>query len=162
LRVARRAARARMDRGTARTSRRGERAPPVLPHDARGPRHPDRRGRAAGTPRAPGESARPYWGRAMNPSTRFPRSGQAVDRTLLMLAPRELRERHGAAMEELFFERLTAARARYRLAVAAAWLHGAGDLLKARVAGWRRPSVRLTVHIDERTALMSGSDIRYA
>jgi hypothetical protein len=65
-------------------------------------------------------------------------------------------------MEELFTERLTAARANGRAAVAAVWARAAADLLHARVRGWRPERVPLTVYIDERTTLMIGSDLRYA
>jgi predicted permease len=82
-------------------------------------------------------------------------------RTLLPLAPKRLRAQHGADMEELFAERLAAARSRGRGAVAAVWLRAMSDLLHARIAaGGER--VPLTVYIDERTTFMAGSDIRYA
>jgi len=81
-------------------------------------------------------------------------------RALLRLAPRELRERHGAAMDELFAERLSAARGpAARMGV---WAHALTDLLQARVASWHTAGAPLTVQIDERTSLMAGSDIRYA
>ncbi len=80
-------------------------------------------------------------------------------RALLVIAPRDLRERHGADMEALVEERLDAARRRGRMATAAVWLCAAGDLLQARV---RPPRVPLTVPIDERRSLMSGSDVRHA
>ena len=90
-------------------------------------------------------------------------------RALLALAPRQLRDQHGAAMEELFAERLAAARARGRAAAAAAWLHAIADLVHARAATWKtRQSglahgrVPLTVYVDERTSLMTGSEIRSA
>jgi putative ABC transport system permease protein len=83
-------------------------------------------------------------------------------RTLLALAPRALRARHGAAMEELFDERLRAARTRGRTAAAAVWLRAISDLLHARVSVWSPERVPLTVFIDERTGSMVGSDVRYA
>jgi predicted permease len=83
-------------------------------------------------------------------------------RALLALAPRGLRARHGAAMEELFDERLRAARPRGRAAAAAVWLRALSDLAHARVTSWRPARVPLTVFIDERTNFMAGSDIRYA
>jgi predicted permease len=83
-------------------------------------------------------------------------------RAFLALAPRGLRARHGAAMEELFDERLRAARRRGRTAAAAVWLRAISDLVHARVSGWRPERVPLTVYIDERTNFMAGSDIRYA
>jgi len=90
------------------------------------------------------------------------KSGQAIYRALLVLAPRRLRRAHGADMEALFAERLAAARAIGRTAMATAWIHAAGDLLRARVRGWRAERVPLTVYIDERTTIMIGSDLRYA
>jgi putative ABC transport system permease protein len=83
-------------------------------------------------------------------------------RALLALAPRALRARHGAAMEELFDERLRAARTRGRAAAAAVWLRAASDLVHARASGWSPERVPLTVFIDERTGFMVGSDVRYA
>jgi predicted permease len=83
-------------------------------------------------------------------------------RALLPLAPRRLRGRHAADMEELFAERLAAARARGRGAAAAVWLRAISDLGHARLAGFRSERVPLTVYIDERTTLMVGSDMRYA
>jgi predicted permease len=83
-------------------------------------------------------------------------------RVLLALAPRQLRARHGAAMEELFTEHLAAARRRGRAALLAAWVRAAADLADARVASWRAPRVPLTVPLDERTTIMAGSDVRYA
>jgi predicted permease len=83
-------------------------------------------------------------------------------RALMRLAPRDLRERHGAAMEEMFAERLAAARARGRIAASAVWMHAVVDLLEARVNGWQRTTAPLTVQIEERTTFMPGSDIRYA
>jgi hypothetical protein len=83
-------------------------------------------------------------------------------RVLIRLAPRELRERHGAAMEEMFAERLATARRRGRVPAAAVWLQGACDLAQARLAGWRRSTVPLTVPVDERMSLMPGFDVRYA
>ena len=78
-------------------------------------------------------------------------------RALLRLAPRHLRDAHGDEMEELFAERLATARHRGPLAAAGVWVHAAADLVRAR-----RTGVPLTVPIDERTAHMTGSDIRYA
>ena len=83
-------------------------------------------------------------------------------RALLPLAPKRLRTLHGADMEELFGERLEAARVRGRGAVAAVWLRAISDLLHARLAALRSQRVPLTVYIDERTTFMAGSDIRYA
>ncbi len=83
-------------------------------------------------------------------------------RALLPLAPKRLRRQHGADMEELFAERLSAARARGRGAAAAVWLRAIADLLHARTAARRSAHVPLTVFIDERTTIMAGSDIRYA
>jgi hypothetical protein len=83
-------------------------------------------------------------------------------RALLPLAPKRLRAQHGDDMEELFGERLAAARSRGRIAVAAVWLRAVSDLLRARLAALRPERVPLTVYIDERTGFMAGSDIRYA
>jgi putative ABC transport system permease protein len=83
-------------------------------------------------------------------------------RALLALAPRRLRDEHGPDMEELFAERLAAARGRGAIAVAGVWMRAVSDLVQARVAGWPAPRVPLTVYIDERTTLMPGSDVRYA
>src|SRR5205807_1586386 len=83
-------------------------------------------------------------------------------RALLILAPRALRHRHGAGMEELFADRMAAARRRGRRAAAAVWLPAVSDLLRARLAGGPSSRVPLTVYIDERTPFMIGSDIRYA
>ena len=96
------------------------------------------------------------------PSARAARSGEVLYRALLVLAPPRLRREHAHDMEELFAERLDAARARGRLASAGVWLRAAADLLHARVRAWRPERVPLTVYIDERTTLMSGSDLRYA
>ena len=81
-------------------------------------------------------------------------------RLLLALAPRELRERHGAEMEALFDERLAAARG--PIATATVWTHAALDILRSHVAPPEPRHVPLTVFIDERTSLMAGSDVRYA
>jgi putative ABC transport system permease protein len=82
-------------------------------------------------------------------------------RVLLRIAPRHLRPYH-AEMEELFAERLDAARGRGRAAVCAVWIRALADLAHARFASSRRRRVSLTVSIDERTSLMAGSDVRYA
>jgi putative ABC transport system permease protein len=65
-------------------------------------------------------------------------------------------------MEELFDERLRAARSRGRAAAAAVWLRAISDLVHARLSGWSPERVPLTVLIDERTGFMVGSDVRYA
>jgi predicted permease len=83
-------------------------------------------------------------------------------RAFLPLAPRRLRGRHGVDREELFTERLAAARARGSGAAAAVWLRAISDLMRARLASWQPERVPLTVFIDERTGLMVGSDVRYA
>jgi predicted permease len=83
-------------------------------------------------------------------------------RALLALAPRRLRNQHGLDMEELFAQRLAAARARGAAAAAAVWIRAICDLVYARIASWHAPRVPLTVYIDERTTLMPGSDVRYA
>ncbi len=85
-------------------------------------------------------------------------------RFLLRLAPRRLRDKHGAEMEAMFRERLADARARGQFRAAAAWCRAAGDILtgipRALLFQWRqRGRVRVP---DERRSLMIGSDIRYA
>jgi len=67
-----------------------------------------------------------------------------VYHALLVLAPRRLRDRHGAAMEELFAERLALARSRGRVAAGAAWLRAVADLAQARVRSWQSERVPLT------------------
>ena len=96
----------------------------------------------------------------MTPSARPAGAGRALYRALLVIAPRRLRREHGEAMEELFAERLAAARARGRRAALAAWLSATADLLVARL----RPAPRatLTVPVPEGRWFMSGSDVRYA
>ncbi len=85
-------------------------------------------------------------------------------RLLLGLAPRRLRDKHGAEMEAVFRHRLTEARARGRMAAALAWLNAARDLIHAipveMVYQWRR---RGRVGLPrERRSIMFGSDLRYA
>jgi predicted permease len=81
---------------------------------------------------------------------------------LLGIAPRDLRALHGAEMEELFAERLAAARLHGRAAMCAVWVRALGDLAHARLFSFRRPRVPLTIAIDERSSFMSPSDVRYA
>src|SRR5205085_2391839 len=83
-------------------------------------------------------------------------------RVLLRIAPGSLRDAHGDEMEALFADRLAEARRAGGSAVARTWIHGAYDLLHARAATWTRRGTRLTIAIDERNALMVGSDFRYA
>ncbi|HET7695797.1 MAG TPA: ABC transporter permease [Vicinamibacterales bacterium] len=83
-------------------------------------------------------------------------------RLLLRLAPRPLRDAHGDDMTELFADRLAAARAAGGLAPAAVWTRAISDLLRARFASRSPERVPLTLLIDERTAFMAGSDVRYA
>ena len=83
-------------------------------------------------------------------------------RVLLRLAPRPLRTAHADDMEDLFAERLAAARTRGWLAAAAVWGRAVSDLLQARVGAWTPHPVALTVPIDERKTIMAGSDVRYA
>ena len=52
-------------------------------------------------------------------------------RLLLRLAPRRLRDKHGAEMEAVFRDRLSEARARGPIAAALAWLHAARDIVAA-------------------------------
>ena len=85
-------------------------------------------------------------------------------RLLLRLAPRNLREKHGAEMEALFRERLADARRRGIIAQTAVWHHAitdiAGSIPRDLIHRWRR---RGRVGLPrERRSLMIGSDIRYA
>jgi DNA-binding PadR family transcriptional regulator len=150
-----------------------------LPRGAAGPAL-DRRGQRA----SPGESERRRYyrltragrhvltdeaepartPRASRPGARPHRRGQVnrAYRGLLAIAPRDLRAIHGPEMEELFAERLAAARRRGGAAVVAVWTRALGDVAQARIASFRSPRVPLTIPIDERTSLMAGSDVRYA
>ena len=83
-------------------------------------------------------------------------------RALLRLAPAPLRDTHANEMEALFAERLDEARRIGPSAVARTWMHGASDVLHARAASWARRGTPLTIAIEERNALMVGSDSRYA
>jgi len=85
-------------------------------------------------------------------------------RLLLRLAPRRLREKHGAEMEALFREQLAEAHRRSVLAVAAVWYHAISDITvsipRNLIQQWqRRGRVGLP---RERRSIMFGSDIRYA
>jgi putative ABC transport system permease protein len=86
----------------------------------------------------------------------------SVYRWLLKLAPRRLRDKHGADMEALFHDHL--AQARGPLAATRVWLCAAGDVLASIpqefLYYWhRRGRVGLP---RERRPLMIGSDLRYA
>ena len=85
-------------------------------------------------------------------------------RLLLRLAPRRLRDKHGADMEAVFRHRLGEAWARGRIAVALAWLNAARDLIHAipvaMVYQWRRRG--RVGPPRERRSIMFGSDLRYA
>lgn len=76
-------------------------------------------------------------------------------RRLLRLAPRHLRERYGDDMTALFDDRLAEAKRRGPRHVITTWIAAIADVLRAR-------SVPLTIPVDERTTLMSGSDVRFA
>ena len=52
-------------------------------------------------------------------------------RFLLRLAPRRLRDKHGAEMEAMFREHLADARRRGAIAEAAVWCRAAGDIVPA-------------------------------
>ena len=85
-------------------------------------------------------------------------------RQLLRLAPRPLREKHGAEMEALFRHRLAEARVQGGTATALVWLLAAGDILPAApihlLQRWRR---RGRVGMPPgRRSIMIGSDFRYA
>src|SRR4051794_13219663 len=110
-----------MDRRARRASRAGERAQALLPHHEDRTRRADRR---SGAPRPPGPAGAPA------PAHR--RGGVSrASRILVALAPRKLRDQHGAEMEELFAERLSAARPRGTAAIAAVWLRAMSDLAHA-------------------------------
>lgn len=99
----------------------------------------------------------------MNPGAPKPRKGGGYH-VLLRLAPRRLRDRHGAGMEALFRERLHDAEQRGRAAAAGVWLRATLDIISVIPADlvyrWRR---RGRVGIPaERRSLMFGSDLRYA
>jgi putative ABC transport system permease protein len=85
-------------------------------------------------------------------------------RVLLRLAPRRLRDKHGAEMEALFREQLAEARRRGRIAMAAAWCHAiadvTGSLPRTFIQQWQRRG--RVGPPRERRSLMIGSDIRYA
>ena len=85
-------------------------------------------------------------------------------RFLLRLAPRRLREKHGAEMEALFREQLAQAGRRGALAIGVAWCHAILDITISiphnLIEQWqRRGRVGLP---RERRSIMFGSDIRYA
>ena len=85
-------------------------------------------------------------------------------RLLLGIAPKRLRDKHGAEMETLFRHRLADARARGRIAAALAWLNAACDLIHAipveMLHQWRRRG--RVGPPRERRPLMIGSDLHYA
>jgi putative ABC transport system permease protein len=85
-------------------------------------------------------------------------------RLLLRLAPRRLREKHGAEMEALFREQLAQAGRRGAMAIGVAWCHAICDITisipRNLIERWlRRGRVGLP---RERRSIMFGSDIRYA
>ena len=85
-------------------------------------------------------------------------------RLLLGVAPKRLRDKHGAEMETVFRHRLAEARARGRIAAALAWLNAARDLMHARpvelLYQWRRRG--RVGPPRERRPHMIGSDLLYA
>ena len=85
-------------------------------------------------------------------------------RLLLRLAPRRLRDKHGAEMEAMFREQLAEAQRRGRVAAAAVWIYALADVARAIpltfVDHWRRRG-RIGVP-PERRSIMFGSDLRYA
>ena len=99
----------------------------------------------------------------MTPSTRSARSGRALYRALLVLAPPRLRREHGGR-DGGALRRAPRRRARRGAAPPPrrCGCRAAADLLQARVHSRRPDRVPLTVYIDERTAIMAGSDLRYA
>jgi predicted permease len=81
-------------------------------------------------------------------------------RVLLRVAPRHLRDRHGAEMEDAFIETWRRARRDGPLAAAWTWMRAASDLLLARL----RPARARAPHgpSEKRFTLMLGTEIRYA
>jgi putative ABC transport system permease protein len=80
-----------------------------------------------------------------------------IYRALLVVAPRSIRHAHADEMEELFADRLSTARGVG--ARTAVWAGAIVDLLRARL---QSRNVVLTIPIDERKAVMIGSDVHYA
>jgi putative ABC transport system permease protein len=83
---------------------------------------------------------------------------------LVCLAPRHLRERHGAEMAELFADAVERARARGRLAVALVWIGAALDIAAVwphELSRRRRQRGRIGIP-DQGRPIMLGSDIRFA
>jgi predicted permease len=81
---------------------------------------------------------------------------------LLRLAPRPLRERHGAEMEELFLLYVDDARRRGRLAVLAAWARAVGDVAAARTLGAIASRAEADHRPTRKKAFMLVSDFRFA
>jgi predicted permease len=85
----------------------------------------------------------------------------ALYRALLTLAPRRIREPHGAEMETLFLERLDDAVPRGRLHQLGVWLAATADVIAAAVREPVRSTRSLPRQPHERHTLMFGSDLRY-
>src|SRR5687767_12906980 len=87
------------------------------------------------------------------------RPGLKLYRALLTIAPRRLRDRHGAEMEALFLDALSEARGPMRRV--SIWAHALGDLTRSRAREpfRRRPALAVPA---ERKAYMLGTDLKYA
>ena len=81
-----------------------------------------------------------------------------IYRALLWIAPRRLRQRHGAEMQALFLETLARASRWQRAAV---WVRALADLVWSRAREPFRPKPAMHVH-RERKASMLGTDLKYA
>lgn len=83
-------------------------------------------------------------------------------RLLLRLAPRRLRARHGAEMEEAFIEAWSTARGAGRASAARVWIAAVWDLLLSALARHRPPMSSLVGSPRERRTLMIGTEVRSA
>ena len=101
----------------------------------------------------------PLAGAAAGGDRLSPQAARRVYRALLRLAPRGLRERHGAEMEALFLERW----AETRGDSVALWARAAFDLAGARALALRRALERARPPgTRTRRTLMLGHDLRFA
>ena len=84
-------------------------------------------------------------------------------RAMLRVAPRRLRDRHGAEMEALFREHLDRARSVGRLAAAAVWGRAITDIILIRVRKRRGLATRAATRSRlDRTTTMMSADLRAA
>ena len=89
--------------------------------------------------------------------------GSRLYRAVLCLAPAPMRHAHAVEMEELFVAQLAEARSKGAFSAGRVWAAAVTDLIRARLHSWaRHPRTPLTIAIEERQALMLGSDLRYA